>query len=203
MKHEESVEQLILLATAIRDGDAKAEESLVARLRSGLLLMLRRRLHDASRAEDLAQEALLALIRNLREGRLREPQRIVSYAWAIAANLARHEQRRRPHAIVSEDELVELPDPAAAQDAALLEAERLELARRALAALPQRDREILHGLYWGGRDKQELCARFQLTPAQFDVVKSRALSRLSQACAELAGDARSARLASLPDRARS
>lgn len=201
MSHDESAEQLRLLAIAIGAGDTEAEQRLAAQLRSGLLLMLRRRLRDASRAEDVAQEVLLALIRNLRDGRLREPARIVSYVWAIAANLARHEQRERPHESVAEDELLALPDPTPASDAALLDEERLALARSALATLPPRDREILHGLYWEGRDKRSLCVLYGLTPAQFDVVKSRALARLRRACSERDSRARSEGLASLPDRA--
>lgn len=192
------------IAEAVHKGSREAEARLAERLRPGLLLMLRRRLRDAARAEDLTQEVLVALIRNLREGRLREPQRLVSYAWGIAANLARQERHSPAGESISEETLADLPHPAPGPEALLLEAERWAQVRRALASLLPRDREILRGFYWGGREKAELCERFELTSAQFDVVKSRALGRLAQACAEGAEEGeRKEALRSLPDKASS
>lgn len=201
------------IAEAVRGGDPHAEARLAELLRHGLLLMLRRRIRNAARAEDLAQETLIALISNLREGRLREPERLVSYAWGIAANTARHERRAAAPEMADEDALAEFPDPAPGPEALLLEAESMAQVRRALASLLPRDRKLLRGFYWDGCDKAELCVRFGLTSAQFDVVKSRALDRLARACAEGApgatreagteSGARKETLRSLPDKARS
>jgi RNA polymerase sigma-70 factor (ECF subfamily) len=141
--------------------------------------MLGRRLHDAARSEDLCQETLRIALQNLRAGALREPDRLAAYLRGIAANLARRERRslwRR----VPLDRASEIPDHSPGPRDELLASERRHLVHAVLASLSAREREVLSEFYLGGLDKASVCQRHGFTPAQFDVVKFRALRRFGR-----------------------
>jgi len=109
-------------------GSREAFEELFARHRQALLAFFRRRLESAARAEDLAQETFLAVIR----GSTRyQPRALVrTYLYGIAWNLLCHERRRQSR-----------EDPPAGQ--ASRSPEEVLWVREALGKLESTDREIL------------------------------------------------------------
>jgi RNA polymerase sigma-70 factor, ECF subfamily len=114
-------------------GSREAFEELFARYREPLFGFFRRRLESRERAEDLAQETFLAVIRAAQRY---EPRALVrTYLYGIALKLLAAERRRPAN---HEAELESVSEPAAQ------ETEETKLwIKRALEKLEPTDREIL------------------------------------------------------------
>jgi RNA polymerase sigma-70 factor, ECF subfamily len=118
------------LMLEFRQGSREAFEEIFQRHREALYGFFRRRLHDASRAEDLAQETFLAVIRGIARY---EPRALVrTYLYGIALNLLAAERRKRARDGGSISDLPLDADP----DAALW-------VRQAVERLDAAEREIL------------------------------------------------------------
>jgi len=140
-----------------------------------LVRFLYRKVWEADRAEDLAQEAFVRVLEH-------DPENPRAFVFTVAANLARDEARtairRRKHL-----ELVkaEQPTSAAASPADDLERHEQErLVQAALNALTERDREVL--LLWdAGLDYDEIAAQTGLARGAIGTTLSRARRRLAEA----------------------
>ena len=132
------------------EGDRQAFGEIYRRYHAVVYRFARMMAGSASVAEDVTQEAFVALIRDLHRYR---PQRagLSTYLYGVARNLTRSQLRRERRFVrldtVGERTTLAEDDPGAAL-AGLQEYERL---RRAIAALPSRYREVvilcaLHGL---------------------------------------------------------
>jgi len=140
-----------------------------------LVRFLHRKVWDADRAHDLAQETFVRALDQ-------EPDNPRAWLFTVAANLARDEARteirRRRHLqlLKAEVEVPASPDPESA-----LERERRESAvRRALEALSERDRDVL--LLWdAGFDYREIAEQTGLAVGAIGTTLSRARRRLVEA----------------------
>jgi RNA polymerase sigma-70 factor (ECF subfamily) len=148
-----------------------------------LVRFLYRKVWDAERAQDLAQEAF---VRALRSGG--QPDSPRAWIFSIASNLARDDARaaiRRRHHLtlvrVEADVRAESPeDPMSTLDAG----DRREQLRRALDALGERDREVL--LLWNaGLDYSEIASQTGLSVGSVGTTLARARRRLVDAHATL------------------
>ena len=84
-----------VLMLAFQHGSREAFEELYTRYRGPLYGFFRRRLNSELRAEDLAQETFLAVIRGVERY---EPRALVrTYLYAIALNLLMSERRKHSH----------------------------------------------------------------------------------------------------------
>jgi len=153
---------------------------MVRRYRAGLTVLLRRQLHDPSRAEDLCQEVFGIALPALRAGRLQDGGKLAAYLRGIARNLASRERRGRVRDPRAES-LDAIPDPGPRPDQQLIDAERATLVRRALGTLSARDRAVLTAYYLSDAPKEDVCRRLGIAAAQFDLIKWRALKRLLRA----------------------
>lgn len=144
-----------------------------------LVRYLHRKVWDADRARDLAQEAFARSLG-------REPEDPRSWVFTVAANLARDEARtdirRTRHLTLVKAERETEPTP----PDALLRLEREEtaaLARRALDRLSERDREAL--LLWdAGLSYREIADRTGLSAGAVGTTLARARKRLVDAYGE-------------------
>jgi RNA polymerase sigma factor (sigma-70 family) len=141
-----------------------------------LVRYLYRKVWDAERARDLAQDAFARSLG-------REPEDPRSWVFTVAANLARDEarteiRRKRHLTLIRVEREAEAPpaDP-------LERAERNEVgerARAALARLGERDREAL--LLWdAGHSYRELAERLGLSVGAVGTTLARARKRLVEA----------------------
>ncbi len=116
--------------------------------------------------DDLCQEALIALLRTVRRGGLRDPQAFVAYTGKVVRNrLANYAQRTD-----RKDRNVELDDEHLNCDTAVVdqrpEAERSEVAldiEHGLAGLPERCRKVIEHIYLHGYSYQETATRLSLS----------------------------------------
>ena len=144
-----------------------------------LVRYLTRRLGDRDWAEEVAQETF---VRALRQEHLENER---AWLFAVATNLvrddARKDARRRRHlellAAEAREVVVEQPNE-------LERAEERALARKAMDALTERDREALL-MREEGLDYNEIAAALELSVASVGTTLSRARRRLVEAYEEL------------------
>src|SRR4051794_41287867 len=87
------------LATRIQAGDRVAEEEFVNTYRRGVMIIATVRTRDRETARDLTQEILIAVLKALRDGQLREATKLAAFVHGTARNLINNYIRsksRRP-----------------------------------------------------------------------------------------------------------
>ena len=163
--------------------DAAAEAELCRRLGPRIRLYGRKHLRDEAAAGDLMQDVLVMVLQKLREGAIREPERVVSFVLGTARQTVidwRRSGRRRerileafPVDLMPADE--EAPEP--------IDAERLG---RCLAALPERERAVLVMTFYDDRSADAVAAELGLSAGNVRVIRHRGLERL-RGCMTAAG----------------
>lgn len=142
-----------------------------------LVRFLHRKVWDADRAQDLAQEAFMRVLDQ-------EPESPKSFLFTVAANLARDEARaairHRRHLTLIKAE-AEAEERSAEDPIQKLEHEqRVASVRRALDRLSDRDREVL--LLWdAGLNYEEIASQTGLAVKAIGTTLSRARRRLVEA----------------------
>ena len=116
----------------------------------------------------------------IREGALREPERLMGFVRTVARRLAlagirRATRGRREKRAEDQPALV---DHNATPERHHLQAEEQGYLRKILGSLPQLDREIISRFYLQDQTRQQICTELSLTAVQFRLRKSRAKSRL-------------------------
>ncbi|MEN8143967.1 MAG: sigma-70 family RNA polymerase sigma factor [Gemmatimonadota bacterium] len=143
-----------------------------------LVRFLHRKVWDAGRAEDLAQEAF---VRALGLSPAQTPDRPRAWLFTVAGNLAKDEarsaiRRRRHLTLIGNEQSGEAPNP----QRDLEETEKMEEVRQALGALSERDREIL--LLWdAGLSYAEIAEQSGLSQGAIGTTLARARRRLVDA----------------------
>lgn len=171
-------EQQSTLAERIRGRDASAEEELVRLFSGRIALMARIRTRDAEAARDVTQDVLLAVIRALRNGQLREAERLTAFVYGTARNLINNHVRTRVR-LPPEDPLDDTLMAASLPDQ-LEDSERGALVRRALAVLDSTDRRILLLTLIEGLKPAEIGARLGMSAEVVRTRKSRALKKTAE-----------------------
>lgn len=152
-------------------------EQLYATTYDAVVRFLYRKVWDADRAEDLAQEVFLRALNH-------RPDKPRSWVFAVAANLARDEARaairRRKHLTLLKGDPGVLPSAPIAADIQMEEGERADQVREALATLSPRDQEVL--LLWdAGLSYPEIAERTGLALGAIGTTLARARKRLVEA----------------------
>jgi len=145
-----------------------------------LVRYLHRKVWDAERARDLAQEVFARALQHAARGH--EPEHARAWLFSIAANLARDEAkmvlRRKRHLTLLQGEAAAAAAPDASER--LERAEREAAARAALEQLGERDREVL--LLWdAGLSYPEIAAQTGLAVGAIGTTLARARRRLVEA----------------------
>ena len=169
----------LLLAIAARD--RAAFDELYRRYMRSVLGLALRRLGDRGRAEDALQETFAAIWRSARSY---DPQRGAGAAWlyTVARNAIVDGARRRP------EPAAEAPESATSDAGPDERAEAAWVAwrvHRAIASLPQTEREVIELAYWGEQSQSEI-AEFLGIP--LGTVKTRTRSGLQRLATILDGE---------------
>ncbi|NJD11072.1 MAG: sigma-70 family RNA polymerase sigma factor [Gemmatimonadetes bacterium] len=145
-----------------------------------LVRYLHRKVWDAERARDLAQEVFARALQHAARGQ--EPEHARAWLFSIAANLAKDEAkqvlRRKRHLTLLQGAARDAVQP---DDSERVErAEREAAARAALEELGERDREVL--LLWdAGLSYPEIAAQAGLAVGAIGTTLARARRRLVEA----------------------
>ncbi len=175
------------LMEAVRAGDLGRLGELFERHHRRLYLYCRRLSGDAAAAEDLVQEIFMRLLR-YRES-YRPDAEFAPWLYTLARHACLDHLRRAPAGMVSDTDLGEpaSPAPGAEADAAGREAARL--LQRAFRRLPDKERELLVLARLEGRRYQEIAAVLGCSVGAVKVRVHRAVRKLHDLYAELAGEA--------------
>ncbi|HEX6105440.1 MAG TPA: sigma-70 family RNA polymerase sigma factor [Gemmatimonadales bacterium] len=144
---------------------------------TAVVRFLYRKVWDAERAEDLAQEVFVRALAH-------RPEKPRAWVFAVAANLARDEARaavrRKRHLTLLKSDPIAQPATAPAADDTVEHDEQLASVQEALNALTPRDREIL--LLWdAGLSYPEIAAQTGLAVGAVGTTLARARRRLVEA----------------------
>jgi RNA polymerase sigma-70 factor (ECF subfamily) len=167
--------------TAAAPGEASdAEAELYARLAPRVRLYGLRHLRDAQAAADLAQQVLLMTIERLRDGKVKQPERLTSYVLGMCRMVVldiRRGGRRRERVL---RQFVDDVPMGTSAPAPRLDAERLAACLQRLA---ERERTVLVLTFHSERSSLEVGQELGLAPANVRIIRHRALTRL-RACLE-------------------
>jgi RNA polymerase sigma-70 factor, ECF subfamily len=167
------------LTDRVRQGDPSAEEELGVHFHPRIVAMAVVRLRDPEAARDIAQEALLAVLVALREGKLREPEKLAAFVSGTARNLVNNHfrsLREQPNTVALDPET-----PSAVNLATEAElAEQRRTVRRALERIDPRDRVILLLTLVEGMNPREIAPRVGLSAGNVRTRKMRAIRRVTE-----------------------
>jgi RNA polymerase sigma factor (sigma-70 family) len=166
-----------VLARRIIAGDRSAEDELVSTYRRGVFVIAVARTRDREAAADLTQEILIAILKALRDGQLREATKLVAFIQGTARNLINNYLRNKAHHTE-----VELDDEAYSSDPVeeLESLERKRLVRRELQSFSITDQQILLLSLVDGHSLAEVAQRLNMSHDAVRARKSRAVRKITK-----------------------
>jgi RNA polymerase sigma factor (sigma-70 family) len=166
------------LVARIRVGDALAEEQFVAAYQQSLLLITAARTRDREAARDLTQDILIAVLRGLRDGQLREADKLDAFVHGTARNLInnylRSKIRRR------ESDLSSTAEPAVEPIPQLELTEKQRLIRSELESYGSLDQQILLLSLVDGHSLLEIADRLEISHEAVRQRRSRMVRKLTK-----------------------
>lgn len=170
------------LVERIVAGDRSAEAELVERYSRGLRLLICRSSSDRSSVDDIHQDVFRVALQRIRQGEVREPERLNSFLCGVARRLTIDHHRKAAKQPVADDEAARLLLSAeAGPDAMALANERAQIAEEVLSALEiDRQSQILKRFYIADEDKESICRDMGLTGLHFNRVLHRARKRFKE-----------------------
>jgi len=168
------------LASRIRLGDRQSETELVERYKRVVMSIIRREVGVSAVAEDLYQETFCIVIEKIRQGDIREADRLSGFVCSVARNrVIKYFQRLPRHeSLTDTTEAAHLPHHASNPLEQLLRKENADIVRQVLKEMPnERDIQLLFRYYLAEDDKEKICADLGLTALHFNRVLHRARAR--------------------------
>ena len=140
-----------------------------------------RHLRDAHAAADLAQHVMVLTIERLRDGTLREPERVLSYVLGTSRLTVMDQRRgeRRREALLERHGDALLPEPAATVAPSLYH----HRVANCLERLPERERAVLVMSFYDDQPSDAVGRELGLTPGNVRVIRHRGIDKLRR-CVE-------------------
>ncbi len=169
-------ETAALLAQRILAGDRLAEDELVDTYRRGVFVIAVAHTRDREAALDLTQEILMAILKALRQGQLRQSAKLAAFIQGTARNLINNYLRTKVrHAEVELDEEVCGTDLVEELESL----ERRRLVQHELESFSAIDRQILLLSLVDGHSLAEVAQRLNLSHDAVRARKSRAVRKIT------------------------
>jgi RNA polymerase sigma-70 factor, ECF subfamily len=173
----------------IREGDQSAEVELYQVFSRGIRFFILRQLGPEG-LEDNVHNCFIETLRAIRRGQLQDPQRLMGFVRTIARrkigdSIGVRVVERSRLCSFEEPFVANIPTSKATPEALVIERERLQHARVAVAKMPRRDRDILTRFYVMDQSKEQICEEMKLTETQFRLIKSRTKAKLTAATQHL------------------
>jgi RNA polymerase sigma-70 factor, ECF subfamily len=178
-----STDEAGALVERIRAGEGPAEEEFVSLYRRRIFLVAVTRTRDREAALDLSQEVLVAVLRALHAGQIREPHKLSAFVQGTARNLINNFLRTRVRraecdldsvGVLSHDPVEELES-----------AERGRLVRRELKSYSVQDQQILLLSLVDGHSLAEIAQKLGMSHDAVRARKSRLIRKMTKRFARL------------------
>lgn len=163
------------LVARVQAGDPDAEAELARRFGPRMRVLCLARTRRPDLASDLAQDAMIALLVELRRGGLRDHSALPAFAAGIARNIVRSEHRASSRRDIQSLDVDLVQEGSEEADVRRLDVER------ALDRLPVADQQILRYILVEGCKPADLAARLGISPEAARARKLRAQRRLMEA----------------------
>ena len=159
----------------LQAGDFRTQEHFVAYFSELIQLKLRSRLNSPQAIEDVRQETFARVFTALREGRIRQPDRLGAFVNSMCNNvLLEHYRLSSRHDSLDEEEQPEIADAKVDVLGAVANKQMAEKVREILDEMPERDRRLLREVFLEERDKDEVCKDFGVDREYLRVLLHRA-----------------------------
>lgn len=180
-QHQRVEDALPSLVVRAVEGDASAEEALIAEVRPHILRYCRGRLGRMTNsyhiADDVAQEVCMAVLNAL--PRYRDMGRpFMSFVYGIAAHKVADAQRRELRTARPIEDLPDGPDDSPGPEERALRISEAREARALLDRLPEQHRELLFLRVVNGLSAEETGSALGMSAGAVRVAQYRALNRL-------------------------
>lgn len=166
-----------LLQQRILDGDRTAEDELARHFAPRLLAMFAARTRDPELSRDLVQDALIAVLQQVRRGAVRDPEKLPAFVQTVGRNVLMNHFRKRGRSLREEPLEADVCAPPAFDFAA--EDRRERLLESALGQLDSTDRQILSRSLVEGEKPGRIASMLGLAPDVIRQRKFRALRKIS------------------------
>ena len=171
-----------ILVNQIKVGEETGMEQLYKLFSRGIRYYLCRQL-GPQELEDKVHDTFLIVVNAIRRGDLREPERLMGFVRTVvrrqvAAYIEQAVHNRREQADLETGITVADRKQNPEQEAMLRQ--KAELMKSTLAALSQRDRDILVRFYLNEQSQEQICREMDLTETQFRLLKSRAKAKFGE-----------------------
>jgi|SRR5580765_2290271 len=146
-----------------------------------MTLKLRLRLRSPALVEDARQETFVRVLTSLKRKRgLDHAETLGAFVNSVCNNVVFEMYRSgaRTAPLPDEYDAVDCRKPAV--DSALAAGEEQALVKTALDGLPQKDRELLHWLFFEERDKDDICRQLKIDRGYLRVLLHRAKARFRE-----------------------
>jgi RNA polymerase sigma-70 factor (ECF subfamily) len=175
LNDEDDAALALRIAGSAPGRDAAAEAELCRRFAPRVRLYGLKHLRNEAGAADLAQDVLVMVLTKLREGAVREPERIASFVLGTARQTVvdwRRGGRRRARLLEAFGADLAPPGEEAPEP---VDSRRLG---DCLAALPERERTVLVMTFYDDRPADAVAAELKLSAGNVRVIRHRGLERL-------------------------
>ena len=159
--------------------DPETERHFVRHFEPLLRVRLQNRFRDNGRADDIAQETLLRVLKTVREhpNSIEQPDRLGAYVNSICTHVMLEGFRGDGRYKAVGEAQLDRADPSMDIEKSMLSAERQSMVRTVLYALAPKDRVLLTEVFLEERDKDEVCTRHGVDRQYLRVMLFRALGR--------------------------
>jgi RNA polymerase sigma-70 factor (ECF subfamily) len=138
------------------------------------------RLRSPQAADDVKQETLLRVIRNLKKGSIEHPERLGAYVNTVCNHVILETFRRDRRLNQFPEDYGDVPSSQASAESLMLKREQRHRVMEALEQLSPKDRELLRRIFLEEQDKDSVCAEFQVTREYLRVLLHRSRQRLRE-----------------------
>jgi RNA polymerase sigma-70 factor (ECF subfamily) len=174
---DDTIQRLVDLARA---GNRVASQRLYRQHVDRVFRTVRGMLPSDADAEDVTQDAMLNVLTSLDHYSPRAGIRFVAWVTTIAVNTARRRFRRRRPELTATGDLLDIAAENADPERDFATAQKREALLKALAALEQRERELVSLRYGAELSAKEIASLVQLEPANVCKILERTRKHLRE-----------------------
>jgi RNA polymerase sigma-70 factor (ECF subfamily) len=159
----------------LREGDFRTQEHFVAYFSELIQLKLRSRVHSPQAMEDIRQETFTRVFVALRNGKLRQPDRLGAFVNSMCNNvLLEHYRSSSRDSSLEDEEQKDFPAVTVDVVGAIAAHQTGEKIREILEEMSEKDRRLLREVFLEERDKDEVCRDFGVDREYLRVLLHRA-----------------------------